>query len=130
MGRAKTILIIDDDAEFVAMVRALLTAAGYSVHTALTAQAGLKAAQGLAPDLIFLDATIGGEPDSYATLRQLRTLPGLSRTPVVLVSSVHTGDLPVFQVTPNGGWVPADLILPKPLDESRLLAEAARLTGG
>jgi CheY-like chemotaxis protein len=57
----------------------------------------------------------------------MRAVPSLAKTPVIIISSIYT-EAPVFQVSPDAGWLPADLFLPKPVDPKRLLAEAARLT--
>jgi hypothetical protein len=45
----------------------------------------------------------------------------------MIVSSIYT-DQPIFRVSPEAGWLPADLFLPKPVDPARLLDEARRLT--
>lgn len=130
MTSPKTILIIDDDPDYVKAIRALLQGAGYTVHSATNGADGLRLARSLVPDLVLLDVIMGDPHEGYSMLRQMRAVPTLARTPVVIISSLYTTDLPVFQVSPDGGWIPADLILPKPVDPARLLAEAARLTGG
>jgi hypothetical protein len=42
------------------------------------------------------------------------------------MSSIYT-DQSIFKVSPEAGWLPADLFLPKPIDPARLIAESARL---
>jgi CheY-like chemotaxis protein len=128
MTSPKTVLIIDDDPDYVKAVGALLQGAGYAVHSAASGAEGLRLARSLVPDLVLLDVIMGDPHEGFSILRQMRAVPTLARTPVVIVSSLYTNDLPVFQVSPDGGWIPADLILPKPVDPARLLAEAARLT--
>jgi hypothetical protein len=45
---------------------------------------------------------------------------------VIVVSSIYT-DQPSFRVSPEAGWLPASLFLPKPVDPVQLLEELARL---
>ncbi len=128
MTTLKTVLIIDDDPDYVRAISALLEQAGYAVHAAATGSDGLRLARSLVPDLVLLDVIMSTPNEGFSVLRQLRAVPALAKTPVVIISSLYTNDQPVFHVSSEPGWVPADLILPKPVDPARLLAEAARLT--
>jgi CheY-like chemotaxis protein len=128
MTTPKSVLIIDDDPDYVRAISALLQGAGYVVHSAPSGAEGLRLARAHVPDLVLLDVIMGDPHEGFTILREMRAIPSLTRTPVVIVSSLYRSDLPVFQVSPDGGWIPADLILPKPVDPARLLAEAARLT--
>ena len=126
MTKRNRVLIIDDDPDFVAAIKALLDGSGYEVHTAFTGADGLRLATSLVPDLVLLDVVMTERTEGLTVLKQMRAVPALAHTPVVIVSSIYT-EMPVFQVSPDAGWVPADLFLPKPVDPVRLLAEAARL---
>jgi CheY-like chemotaxis protein len=127
-GTTKTVLLIDDDPDYVRAISALFQGAGYVVQSAPNGAEGLRLARAQAPDLVLLDVIMGDPHEGFTILRQMRAIPTLAKTPVVIVSSLYRNDLPVFQVSLDGGWIPADLILPKPVDPGRLLAEAARLT--
>ena len=122
----KRVLIIDDDPDYVAAMSALLEASDYEVHAAFNGADGLKLAIALEPDLVLLDVVMTERTEGLTVLKQMRGVPALAQTPVVIISSIYS-ELPVFQVSPDAGWVPADLYLPKPVDPTRLLAEAARL---
>jgi len=126
MTKRNRVLIIDDDPDFVAAMKDLLEGAGYEAHTAFTGADGLRLATSLVPDLVLLDVVMTERTEGLTVLKQMRAVPALAHTPVVIVSSIYT-EMPVFQVSPDAGWVPADLFLPKPVDPVRLLAEAARL---
>lgn len=127
MSSPKTVLIIDDDPDYVAAVSALLTNAGYAVHSAANGADGLRLARSLLPDIVLLDVIMTDRTEGFTILRQMRAVPALAATPVVIISTLYTSELPVFHVGPEAGWVPADLILPKPIDPTRLLSEVARL---
>jgi CheY-like chemotaxis protein len=127
MNEQKKVLIIDDDPDFVRAVRFLLESAGYGVSAAPDGREGLAQAKTLRPDLILLDIMMRERTEGFFTLEQIRATPALRATPVIVVSSIYT-DHPVFRVSPQAGWLPADLFLPKPVDPEKLLAESARLT--
>lgn len=129
MSEPKTVLIIDDDADFVRAVGDLLKTAGYRVASAPNGREGLALAKRSAPDLILLDVMMTERTEGFFTLHQIRGVPALRHTPVIVASSIYT-DQPVFKVNPEAGWLPADLFLPKPVDPARLLQEVARLTAG
>jgi two-component system alkaline phosphatase synthesis response regulator PhoP len=127
MNDAKRVLIIDDDPDFVLAIRHLFESAGYQVWEAANGRDGLAVAKTLRPDLILLDVMMQERTEGFFTLEQIREVPALQSTPVIVISSIYS-DHPVFRVSPEAGWLPADLFLPKPVDPPRLLAEAARLT--
>lgn len=60
-------------------------------------------------------------------LQEARRIPELSKIPVIVISSIYS-DQPIFRVSPEAGWLPADLFLAKPVDPARLLEEVRRLT--
>ncbi len=126
MSEPHTVLIIDDDPDFLRAVGGLLTSAGYEVHTAHGGREGLDLAKRLRPHLILLDIMMADRTEGFFTLEQMRDVPELQKTPVIVVSSIYTAQ-PVFKVSPEAGWLPADLFLAKPVDPARLLEESARL---
>ncbi len=126
MNPSNTVLIIDDDPDFVRAVGGLMAASGYQVETAAGGRDGLERAKALRPDLILLDIMMADRTEGFFTLEQLRDVPGLERTPVIVISSIYAAQ-PAFKVSPEAGWLPADLFLAKPVDPARLLAESSRL---
>lgn len=126
MSEKKKILIIDDDRDFVAAVRALLEHAGYAVRTAPNGTEGVDAAKTYAPDLVLLDVMMNERTEGFFTLQAMRGVPALERTPIAIVSSVYT-EFPNFRVDPRAGWLPADEFLAKPVEPETLLREVARL---
>jgi two-component system alkaline phosphatase synthesis response regulator PhoP len=128
MSEPKTVLVIDDDRDFVSAIEALLASSGYRVATASNGREGLQEAKKIQPDLILLDVMMTERTEGFFTLQEVRRIPSLSRTPVIVISSIYT-DQPVFRVSPEAGWLPADLFLPKPVEPVRLLEEARRLMG-
>jgi two-component system alkaline phosphatase synthesis response regulator PhoP len=128
MSEPKKVLIIDDDRDYVRAIRALLESSGYMVRSASNGREGLQLAKTLEPDLVFLDVMMSERTEGFFVLQEMRRVPSLSQTPVIVVSSIYS-DEPSFRVDPEAGWLPANLFLAKPVEPARLLAEAARLTG-
>jgi CheY-like chemotaxis protein len=126
MSEPRTILIIDDDPDFIAAVGHLLETRGHQVRSAPDGRTGYELAQAIVPDLILLDVMMTERTEGFFTLERIRRTPALARVPVIVVSSIYT-EYPSFRVNPDAGWLPADLFLAKPADPERLLAEVTRL---
>ncbi len=126
MSEQKKVLIIDDDSDFVSAIGTLLQSAGYEISSAVNGREGLQLAKTMQPDLILLDVMMTERTEGFFALQELRRIPALSKTPVIVISSIYTEE-PVFRVSPEAGWLPANLFLPKPVDPARLLDEAHRL---
>ena len=127
MTEPKTVLMIDDDVDFVRAVRALLESAGFNVRAAGNGRDGLQLAKTLEPDLILLDVIMSERTEGFFVLQEMRRVPALANKPVIMLSSIYN-DVPAFRVDPEAGWLPANLFLAKPVDPKRLLAEVTRLT--
>jgi CheY-like chemotaxis protein len=126
MSGPRTILIIDDDADFATAVAHLLERAGLGVKTAGNGREGYDMACALAPDLILLDVMMNERTEGFFTLQRIRGTAALKDTPVIVISSIY-GELPFFRIDPSAGWLPATLFLPKPVAPERLLAEVTQL---
>jgi CheY-like chemotaxis protein len=126
MNESKTVLIIDDDSDFVRAIQALLETSGYKIRSAMNGRDGLQLAKTTQPDLILLDVMMSERTEGFFVLQEIRRIPALIKTPVIVVSSIYS-DEPTFRVDPDAGWLPANLFLAKPIDPTRLLTEVTRL---
>ena len=81
------ILIVDDDEGVTQTFARMLRLEGYHVHTALTAEMGLREAQTSHPDAIILDLRMP-LVDGLGFLRRLRAVEDQRNVPVAIV----TGD--------------------------------------
>lgn len=84
----KNILVIDDSATIRKLVDNHLSAAGYEVFLAPTAEDGLRMAEEVRPDLILLDHQLPGTT-GYEVCRQLCESPSLQLIPVVVSSTLR-----------------------------------------
>lgn len=81
------ILVVDDDPDFVALVKRWLEREKHMVSQAATGPAALEAlAADPLPDLVLLDVMLP-KIDGFALLKQLRAAGRTARVPVMVVSS-------------------------------------------
>jgi DNA-binding response OmpR family regulator len=115
-----TVLVIEDDDQIVAVVRAALEDEGYQVLHALDGRQ-VSAALADRPDLILLDLALPGL-DGAALARRIRADPDTAAIPLVVMSARYdlegaVGDLPI------------DDQLAKPFELDDLYATVARWAG-
>jgi signal transduction histidine kinase/CheY-like chemotaxis protein len=120
-GSMADVLAIDDDSDFLAILRETLGKHGFAVRTATTAAEGLAAAREQTPLLIILDIRLP-DRDGLDLLQELREDEATRRTPI-LVASVVDERL-------EGLRLGAVEYLVKPIDRSRLIEAAVRALHG
>ena len=79
------IVVIEDDATFLDLLRVHLASAGHEVLTAEDAAVGLRAVITEAPDLILLDLTVP-YLDGFEMIKVLRNDPATMDIPVVVLT--------------------------------------------
>ena len=81
----KKILVIDDEADFLEMIKVRLEVNNYEVITASDDEDGLKKAEAENPDLILLDIMMPKE-DGYTLLRELKYKEATKSIPVIVIT--------------------------------------------
>ena len=85
--RQERILVVDDEPGWVSLVEHWLSQAGYAnVESAANGSAGLEAAELDPPACIILDLVLPDQ-SGLEVCQKLRSLPALSRTPVILLTA-------------------------------------------
>jgi len=85
-ARAGTrVLLIDDSATILALLRKLLRQNGYDTLEASDAETGIELARNEQPELIFLDIVLPGM-NGFAALRALRRDPLTKAIPIIMIS--------------------------------------------
>ena len=118
-----TILYIDDDRFLLTLCCDLLEQHGYRTLLATDGPTGIETAKAGRPDLILLDLVMPGI-DGLEVCRQLRILPGLRKTPIILFTVRQ--DLKLDAEALEAG---ATLTLRKEFGSVELLCTIARLLG-
>jgi DNA-binding response OmpR family regulator len=87
---AKTILVVDDEAEIRRMLTHLLSRSGYRVIEADTGNLALRLVREQAPDLIVLDAMLP-EIHGFEIARRIKNSEIYRAIPIIMVSAVYRG---------------------------------------
>jgi len=82
----KRILIVEDQEDNRAIMRDILSSAGYALIEAIDGEEGVKLARSERPDLILMDIQL---PilDGYEATRQIRAIDELKSVPIIAVTS-------------------------------------------
>lgn len=125
--RKQLVLVVDDEAPIVRLLRATLEADGFSVVTADRGAAALNLINTERPDLVVLDVMMP-EMDGFETLRRIRSQSQIPKVPVIMLTA-RTGDIDKLQGFQSG----ADDYVTKPFNPDELLARITavlRRSGG
>ena len=112
-----SVLVVEDDASAVRLLREYLEPVGYEVRVATDGEAGITAARADPPAAILLDILLPGI-DGWEVLRRMRDDPALRDVPVVILTVVDERDV--------GLALGAVDYLVKPVSRDALLACLAR----
>lgn len=123
-----TVLIVDDDPDFVEMTRAVLEGAGYGVVSAASGNEALACMRRQHPSLVILDVMMEGLLDGLDASHAMRLDQNLQRIPIIMVSSIASSEY--AGMFPTDEYLPVDTFLSKPVNPARLLEEVRRLTEG
>lgn len=123
--QAPTILVVDDDPDFVEVTRIVLESEGYHTLTASTGQQAFTMMQSEKPDLVILDIIMEGILDGWDALRRIREEPTMRDAPVVVVSSITSTEYAGMLPTDDDFRI--DSFLSKPVTPNQLVAEVKRL---
>ena len=101
MQRKPVILVVDDDAPIITLMRSLLREFGYEARTATSGAAAIEAARAEAPDLVLLDKNMPGM-SGEDVIRALRTDVGLEKVPILLLTGDPLAPKEIAELGANG----------------------------
>lgn len=132
MAEGARILVIDDDQSMLRLIRANLSAAGYTVATAGTGEEGLQLAETFHPRVVILDLLLPGM-DGFAVCRKFRENPAYADTAILMATAVYLSEEDARRGFTTGAdqfLVKPDVILSKPVHLRDLRATVERLLAG
>jgi DNA-binding response OmpR family regulator len=115
------VLIIDDSATIVALLRRMLRQNELATLEAGDAESGIELARAERPDLIFLDIVLPGM-NGFAALRNLRKEPATRDIPVIMISGNEQATEQFY-----AHRIGADDFMKKPFSRAEVFARIERL---
>jgi DNA-binding response OmpR family regulator len=88
-GNRKTVVVIDDDEDFLGLVKMMLADTGLQIVPALGGREGLEAIRQHQPDLVILDLALL-DISGWEVFMQMRAEPATSETPVIILTNQGT----------------------------------------
>ena len=127
---APNILIIDDEPEFVEIVRTILATKQYKVSCAYSADEGFFKLEKENPDVIILDVMMGKGADGFIFARKMRKNPRFAKIPILMLTAMREKtrfDFPGERIHPK--FLPVDQYVEKPIEPQILLEKIEHLLG-
>lgn len=120
-----TILIVDDDPDFVNATRIVLEKEGYKVERAAGGKEGFQKAQESNPDLVILDVMMDSVLDGISVSRKMNEDNATRNIPIVMVTSIANTDF--AELFPTDEYIHIDAFMSKPIDPEKLINKVRRI---
>lgn len=129
MRPGATILLVDDDHDFLAMNRSVLEARGYRVVAVSSPQAAMERIATARPDLVVTDLMMKDLDAGFSLSRTVKENPETASIPVIIVTAASSQR--GFDFRPRDAAdlaaMKADAFLDKPVTPTALLAKIEEL---
>ncbi|MBN1773646.1 MAG: response regulator [Deltaproteobacteria bacterium] len=125
----RTILVIDDDRDFLNAISLVLEQHGFAVRTAATPEEGLAEIRRRTPDLVVLDVMMPEGHEGFVVARSIREELHLHSLPIVILSSIHVAKQVPYRFAPDEHYLPVDRFLDKPVLPELLIATINEVMG-
>ena len=122
----KTILIVDDDPDFVEATRVVLETAGYAVESARNGQEGLARLAKGGVDLLVLDVMMTHDTEGFRIAQEIRENPATAKVPILMLTGISQKTGFAFSPETDADYMPVDAFLEKPVDPDVLLKTIAK----
>jgi CheY-like chemotaxis protein len=128
---APSILIIDDDPDFVEITKVILETKQYNVKFAYSPEEGLARLEEEIPDALILDVMMGKGAEGFILARNIRKDPLFDKMPILMLTSMReqTGfDFPGKRI--HSKFLPVDDYIEKGIEPQVLLEKIEQLLAG
>ena len=123
-----TILLVDDDPDFVEITKAILETKQYRVLSAQDPDEGYAKLEKEIPDLLILDIMMGRGAGGFVLARKIRKDSRFDKVPILMLTSMteQTGfDIPGQRISEK--FLPVDDYVEKGLQPNELLEKVEKL---
>jgi CheY-like chemotaxis protein len=121
MNDTKTILIIDDNQDYVLAMKTFLSKNGFSVLTAEDGKNGIEVISERKPDIILLDVMMESLYSGFDVCKYVRNNPQLKNIPIIGISGLKDELGISFDQERDGEYFSPDAFFDKPVDRQALL---------
>ncbi|HSI94805.1 MAG: response regulator [Methylophilaceae bacterium] len=108
------ILVVDDDARNVRVLKAMLNAEGHATVSAGTGEEALQMAEKEIPGLILLDVMMP-DMNGFEVVEKLKALPATCNIPIIMVTALDDRESRLYALQAG-----ADEFISKPVDRTEL----------
>ncbi len=117
------VLMVDDDADLLAVFVPVLEKAGYQVELAYNSSEGLEKFKSFKPDVVFVDLAMEHFDSGFVLCHKIKDLPEGRQTPVIIMTAAshETGIRFSTQTSEERKWIRADDYIDKPIPPRDLL---------
>mgnify|MGYP000430468834 CR=1 FL=1 len=116
-----TILVVDDDPDFVRATRLVLEKENHRVLTASSGDAGFRLAKAEKPDLIILDVIMDTVLDGLSVTQRMHDDPELRHIPIIMVTSIANTDY--AELFPTDEYIHINAFMSKPFTGEALMKQ-------
>jgi CheY-like chemotaxis protein len=127
MNDKATILIIDDDLNYVKSIRIILESNEYAVDAAYNRDSAMEKIRKTKPDLILLDVMMDRIDDGFTICYKLKHDPELQEIPIITISSVTEKTGLKLSPATDGECFEADDHIQKPVKPDELIKRIEKL---
>jgi len=127
VDKNKTVLLVDDDKEYINSLEELLTSVGYKVLIAHNGKEALAHTEKTRPDAIILDVMMDSDTEGFEVSRVISKTEALNGLPVILVTGISREMNLPFRFEPHKELLPVRAVIDKPVDPSDLLKKLEEL---
>jgi len=126
-GESRTVLLVDDDRDYLTSVRMHLESAGFSVVTAESVAEAKATMEQLRPDAAVIDLMLEEADGGFTLCHHLKRID--AALPVIMISAVQSETGLDFDASTDEerAWIRADAFLAKPIRFEQLDRELHRL---
>ena len=122
------IMIVDDDPDYINIVKTILEKEKYTVVSAGNRKEGMEKIKAEKPDLAILDVMMDAWQDGFEMSRQLKKDPEFKNMPLLMLTAVEERTGIGFKSNAGDStWMPVDVFMNKPVEPEILLSEVKKL---
>ncbi len=121
------ILVVDDDPDFVEVVRTILRMDHHEVVSAGNSAEGMRRLAAEQPDLVVLDVIMSTILDGLSMSQRMAEDPVFQHVPLIMVTSIANTDYAAL--FPTDEYIHIDAFLSKPVNPIELRAKVSELLG-